>query len=161
MEVRDATEQDWPQIWSLMQPVLAVGDTYAFPPDASEQDARVWWTGKPFGRVFVATLDGVVVGTAELHPNGLGPGVHVANAGFMVDPRRRGAGIGRALGEHVLAEARRDGYSAMQFNAVVATNRGAIALWESLGFAIIATIPEAFRHPTEGLVGLHLMHRTL
>lgn len=161
MEVRDAGDPDWPAIWGLMKPVLSAGDTYAFPADAPEADARAWWMGKPFGRVFVAIADGAVVGTAELHPNALGPGAHVANAGFMVDPNRRGAGTGRALGEHVLAEARRDGYSAMQFNAVVATNRGAIALWESLGFRIVATIPEAFRHPTEGLVGLHIMHRTL
>ncbi len=46
-------------------------------------------------------------------------------------------------------------------NAVVATNTGAIALWESLGFHVLATVPEAFDHPTEGPVGLHIMHRPL
>ena len=48
----------------------------------------------------------------------------------------------------------------MQFNAVVATNTGAIALLES-GFRVLATVPEAFDHPTEGPVGLHIMHRPL
>jgi ribosomal protein S18 acetylase RimI-like enzyme len=61
----------------------------------------------------------------------------------------------------VLAEATTAGYRAMQFNAVVATNAGAIALWESLGFRILATVPDAFDHPTHGLVGLHIMHRPL
>jgi ribosomal protein S18 acetylase RimI-like enzyme len=49
----------------------------------------------------------------------------------------------------------------MQFNAVVETNAAAVRLWESLGFRILATVPEAFDHPTAGLVGLHLMHRAL
>jgi ribosomal protein S18 acetylase RimI-like enzyme len=54
-----------------------------------------------------------------------------------------------------------DGYAAMQFNAVVETNAPAIRLWESLGFTILGTVPEAFRHPARGLVGLHIMHRFL
>ena len=54
-----------------------------------------------------------------------------------------------------------DGYAAMQFNAVVETNEHAVRLWESLGFTILATVPEAFRHPDRGLVGLHIMHRFL
>ena len=49
----------------------------------------------------------------------------------------------------------------MQFNAVVETNTSAVRLWRSVGFQILATIPEAFRHPVHGYVGLHIMYRTL
>ena len=49
----------------------------------------------------------------------------------------------------------------MQFNAVVETNTPAIRLWRSFAFQILATVPEAFRHPADGYVGLHIMHRTL
>jgi hypothetical protein len=49
----------------------------------------------------------------------------------------------------------------MQFNAVVETNIGAVRLWQSVGFKILATIPDAFDHPVHGLVGLHIMHRNL
>jgi ABC-type metal ion transport system substrate-binding protein len=40
----------------------------------------------------------------------------------MVTSAARGRGVGRALGEWVLARAREEGYAAMQFNAVVETN---------------------------------------
>ena len=65
-------------------------------------------------------------------------------------PQSAGRGVGRALAERVLADARAAGYRAMQFNAVVETNTGAVALWESLGFRILATVPEAFDHPSAG-----------
>jgi len=104
---------------------------------------------------------GVVVGTATLHPNQDGPGAHIANASFAVGPRCRGRGVGRRLAQDTLDRARAEGYRAMQFNAVVETNTGAVALWRSLGFRVLATVPEAFLHPTAGYVGLHVMHRAL
>ena len=74
-----------------------------------------------------------------------------------------GEGAGRALGgEEVVAWARRSaGFRAIQFNAVVETNERAVALWRSLGFEIVGTVPEAFRHPVHGYVGLHVMYRRL
>jgi GNAT superfamily N-acetyltransferase len=78
-----------------------------------------------------------------------------------VDARHGRRGVGRALGEHVIDWARDSGYRAMQFNAVVETNTRAVALWRSLGFEVIGTLPEGFAHPTEGYVGLHIMHRRL
>ena len=128
----------------------------------TEVDARARWLVLPPWRVVVAEdNEGTIVGTAKFGPNQNGPGAHVANASFMVDPSHAGKGVGRALGEHVLRVAREEGYRAMQFNAVVETNTRAVALWQSLGFAVLATIPEAFHHPTDGFVGLHVMHRTL
>jgi ribosomal protein S18 acetylase RimI-like enzyme len=85
----------------------------------------------------------------------------VANASFVVDPAASGRGVGRALAVRVLADAAAAGYRAMQFNAVVESNTGAVALWRSLGFRILATVPAAFDHPDDGLVGLHLMYRSL
>jgi GNAT superfamily N-acetyltransferase len=85
----------------------------------------------------------------------------VASASFMVDPAHRGKGAGRALCEEALDWARSAGFRAMQFNAVVETNMGAVDLYRSLGFDVIGTVPEAFLHPTEGYVGLHVMHVSL
>lgn len=161
-EIRAATPADWPGIWAFLAPIVAAGETYTYDRDLDSDAARALWLRTPPGRTFVAVDSaGAVLGSAKLHPNQAGPGAHVANASFMVDPAAAGRGVGRALGEHVLAAARADGYRAMQFNAVVETNTVAVALWRSLGFEILATVPEAFLHPTHGYVGLHVMHRHL
>jgi GNAT superfamily N-acetyltransferase len=160
--IRQAVPDDWPAIWRLMRPIVAAGETFSWDRDISEAAARSAWMTEPPGRTFVAVGgDGTLLGTAEMGPNHGGPGAHVATAGFMVDPRHSGRGVGRRLGEHVLEQARADGYRAIQFNAVVETNHRAVGLWRSLGFEVLATVPEAFRHPAQGDVGLHIMYRPL
>ncbi|MFG3422508.1 GNAT family N-acetyltransferase [Micromonospora sp. NPDC049460] len=162
MLIRDATAEDWPRIWPFLREIVAAGETYTWPRDVDEERARTMWLVPPPGRTVVAVdPDGAVLGSAKLVPNQLGPGDHVANASFMVAPTAGGRGLGRALGEHVLALARADGYRAMQFNAVVATNTRAVALWRSLGFEVVGRVPEAFRHPDQGYVDLLVMHRRL
>ena len=162
MRIRRADEQDWPRIWPIWHRVVAAGDTYTWSPDTDEPTARTLWMQPPPAAVYVAeSSDHAVVGTAVLKPNNTGLGDHVANASFMVDPDRAGQGIGRRLAEHVLSEAREQGYRAMQFNAVVETNTAAVALWKSLGFRILATVPAAFRHASLGPVGMHVMYREL
>jgi L-amino acid N-acyltransferase YncA len=160
--IRPAEPSDWPAIWSFMRGIVAAGETFVWDRDTSPERARSMWLHSPPGRTVVAVdPSGAVLGTAETHPNYGGGGAHVANAGFMVDPASVGRGVGRALGSHVIEQARSDGYRAMVFNAVVETNAGAVALWRSLGFAVLATIPAAFHHPAHGYVGLHVMHRDL
>lgn len=161
VQIRDVGDGDWAQVWPFLRDIVAAGETYCWPRDTTEAAARTWWLGKPGGRVLVAVDEGRVVGTAELHPNQPAAGRHVANAGFLVAPSAAGRGVGRALAVRTLEVAREDGYRAMQFNAVVETNIAAVALWVSLGFTVLATVPAAFDHPPHGLVGLHVMHRPL
>jgi GNAT superfamily N-acetyltransferase len=161
MLIRDATPDDWPAIWSFMRGIVKAGETYSWDTGIDAETARGYWMHSPPGRTVVAVDGGTVLGTAESQPNHGGPAAHVANAGFMVDPAHAGRGVGRALGEHVIARARADGYLAIQFNAVVECNLAAVHLWRSLGFEVLATVPEAFHHPTEGYVGLHIMYRRL
>jgi len=162
MLIREAQPGDWPAIWLILDHVGSAGETLTWDRRTSQARARAGWMRERPGRTIVAIDDaGTIVGSAYTHPNHGGPGAHVANAGFVVDPARRREGIGRALAEHVLEQARTDGYRAMQFNAVVETNTAAVRLWQSLGFRVLATVPEAFRHPVRGYVGLHIMHKVL
>ncbi len=159
---RRATSEDWNRIWPIFRTVVASGDTYAFPPDIGEDEARQhWMLDDERAGTYLAEQDGEVVATAYLKPNRPGRGDHVANAGWMVSPAAQGRGVGRRLAEFVIDEARRLGFVGMQFNAVVATNAAAIGLWESLGFTIVGTVPDAFRHTTQGLVPAHIMYRRL
>lgn len=114
----------------------------------------------PGNTVFVAELRDEVVGTAYVRANMTGLGDHVCNAGWMVHPDHQGKGVGRPFAEYVIGQARQAGYRAMQFNAVVATNP-AVELWESLGFEIVGTVPDAFRHAEHGLTPVHIMYRQL
>ncbi|WAC58386.1 GNAT family N-acetyltransferase [Brevundimonas sp. SL130] len=160
-DIRLATDDDWPDLWPIIEGVTRAGDSYAYPLDMSETVARALWTPPPPGGVLVAVEDGRVIGAAKIVPNRPGNGAHVANGSFMVAPQARGRGVARRLGEAALDFARDAGFRSMQFNAVVETNTIAVALWKSLGFEILATVPEAFDHPAHGLVGLHLMYRRL
>jgi GNAT superfamily N-acetyltransferase len=161
VEVREARDADWEAIWPFFREIVRAGETYAYDPEIGEADAREIWMVGPPGVTLVAIVDGTVSGTASAYANHDGPGSHVASASFMVDPARAGAGVGRALAERVLEWAAGTGFEAMQFNAVVETNERAVALWRSLGFTIIGTVPEAFRLPDGSYTGLHVMHRGL
>jgi L-amino acid N-acyltransferase YncA len=160
LKIRSATERDGDAIWNIFHEVIAAGDTYAFDPEMSREEALAYWFGTDT-HTYVAENDGRIVGTYLLRANQAGPGAHVANAAFMVTPDAQGQGIGRAMGEDCLSEARRLGFRAMQFNFVVSTNTSAIHLWQQLGFKIVGSLPGAFRHPRSGYVDVYVMFRSL
>ncbi|MDT0186542.1 GNAT family N-acetyltransferase [Microbacterium sp. ARD31] len=159
MTIRPATEADWPAIWPFWREIVEAGETYAYPLGATSDQARAWW----FDGSHVVVWDeaGTVLGTAKMGPNRPGRGSHVGTASFMVDPAARGRGLGRRLGEHVVQWHRDQGFAAIQFNAVVETNRAAVRLWQDLGFVVVGTVPRAFDSAAHGRVGLHVMHLDL
>lgn len=155
---RLAKPTDHKSLWEIIRPIIRKGGTYVFSPDIAEQEMMAYWMGTDKS-TFVAETDGKIVGTFYLKPNQPGLGNHVCNAGFMVDEKESGIGIGRKMGLFALAEAKKSGYLAMQFNFVVSTNQPAVKLWQSLGFDIIGEIPEAYRHPEKGFIGVFVMFR--
>jgi L-amino acid N-acyltransferase YncA len=161
VDIRAATDEDWSRIWPFFAAIVEAGETYAYPDGLTPETARALWMEEPPGLTVVAIEGDHVLGSAKMGPNRPGRGAHVATASFMVDPAGQGRGVGRAMGAYVVDWARAAGYRSIQFNAVVETNTSAVRLWESLGFEILATVPEAFDHPEHGLVGLHIMFQRL
>src|SRR4029453_14539378 len=161
MKIRPAIKADRDAIWNIFREVVAAGDTYALDPNISHEDALGYWFA-PGTHTYVAEQPAIgVAGTHILRPNQPGGGSHVANGAFMVAANGGGGGIGRAMAEHCLNEARRMGFRAMQFNFVISTNTAAIRLWQELGFEIAGTLPSAFRHPEKGYVDIYVMYRSL
>lgn len=162
VKIRRFEPSDWTLVWAVLEPIFRAGDTYAFPRDISEADARRAWTEAP-KQAFVAedAKDGRILGTYYIKPNYDGPGAHVCNCGYAVSPEARGRGIASRMCEHSQAEGRRQGYHAMQYNLVAVSNEGAVRLWKKLGFDVVGTLPGAFRHPELGLVDAHVMYKVL
>lgn len=160
LTIRAATDADRDAIWEIFRETVAPGDAFVYDPKTPRDEAMAYWFAKGT-RTFVAEQNGKVIASYILRPNRPGLGDHVANAGFMVAPAARAAGVGRAMGEHALAEARRLGYRAMQFNFVISTNEWAVHLWQQLGFQIVGTLPGAFRHARKGFVDAYVMFRSL
>lgn len=158
--IREIGGDEFDRAWPIFREVIAGGDTYAYSPDLDLDTARAMWTTPP-ARCFVAEADNEVLGCYRLVPNYLGPGDHVANGSYMVASAARGRGIGALLCEHSLQEARRAGFTAMQFNIVVSSNQGAVRLWQKHGFDIVGTVPKAFRHAVNGPTDIYVMHRFL
>ena len=160
LEIRPAADADRPQVWAIIQSVIAGGDTYVYAPDTPEQDMLDYWFS-PEKHTYVAELHGRIAATFWLKANQPGLGSHVANAAYMVSPEQQGRGIGREIAEWSLAEARLLGFTAMQFNFVVKSNESAVRLWQRLGFEIVGEIPDAFQHSKLGLTNAYVMYRKL
>ena len=160
MLIRPIQPADYDAVWRIFHEVVARGDTYAYDPITTRDEALRLWVDVPRA-TYVAEAEGEVRGTYYLKTNQPGLGDHVCNAGYMVAGRARGRGLGRAMAEHSLEEARRLGYRAMQYNFVASTNKGAIRLWKQLGFDVVGTLPGAFRHAEQGYVDALVMYQQL
>ena len=161
LKLRPIVDEDSPSLYTIVRGVVAEGDTYVYPTSLTSDEARAPWVEAPPGHTIVADEHDEIVGTAKFGPKRPGRGSHVATASFMVPTDQRGRGVGRALCNCVIAAARDEGYAGMQFNAVVATNVGAIELYRTLGFVTIGTVPGAFDHVALGPVGLDTMYLAL
>lgn len=159
--IRAATEADWPRIYPFFHQIVEDGESYPYPLGLPSDEARDIWMEKPPGLTVVDEEDGVVLGSAKMGPNRPGRAAHIGTGSFMVSAEARGRGVGRRLGEYVVRWHRDQGYAGIQFNSVVETNTSAVRLWESLGFRIIGTVPEAFDSRRHGRVGLHVMYLPL
>ena len=157
ISIRAAETSDWHHISKMFDAAIQQGDSLVHE-SIEEEVAYSIWFGQSVNS-FVAEDGGRIVGAYYLRPNFPGRGSHIANATYLVEQQSRGRGIGRMLGLHSIDTAPDLGYSAIQFNCVVSTNHPAVRLWKSLGFRIVGTSPQAFRHSKYGFVDVLILHR--
>ncbi|MFB9887934.1 GNAT family N-acetyltransferase [Balneatrix alpica] len=161
MQISPMTEADFAAFWPCFQAIIAAQETYAFEPDLTQQQAYQLWCELPLQSWVAKDAEGQILGSYYLKANAAGPGKHVCNCGYMVNPAAQGQGVASALCQHSQQQARAAGFYAMQFNSVVSSNHRAVALWQRLGFRIVGTLPGAYRHPRLGLVDSYVMYKVL
>jgi GNAT superfamily N-acetyltransferase len=154
-------EQDYDKVWDIFSRVIKTGDTYVFDPDTPKESLRKYWFADSMDTFVAVDGNGEMLGTYFIKPNQIDLGNHIANCGYMVNPKYQGRGTGKVLCEHSLQFARDKGYTGIQFNIVVSTNQIAVDLWKKFGFKIIGTTPKGFRHKTLGFVDTYIMFRGL
>jgi len=158
--IRRARANDADAIWTILKPMVRAGETYTLPSNMTRRDALEYWQRKGH-EVFVAEESKRILGTYFLQANQMGGGAHVANCGYVTSPDAQGKGVGRAMLEHSLEQARARGFLAMQFNFVVSTNERAVKTWQAYGFEIVGRLPSAFEHPRLGFVDALVMYKRL
>ncbi|MBM7036754.1 GNAT family N-acetyltransferase [Vibrio ulleungensis] len=158
--IREMTKTDFELFWPTFAVVIQAQQTYAFNPDMTFEQAYDLWCKTPI-KAFVYVDNDVVLGTYYIKANAMGPSGHICNCGYMVSSEARGKGIARLMCEHSQQTAIALGFEAMQFNSVVSTNDVAVRLWQKLGFGIVGTIPNAYKHAELGLVDSYVMYKWL
>jgi hypothetical protein len=84
VQIREYIDTDWPSVWPIFREVVTAGDTFAYDPGWSSEQAQRVWVEAPPGLTVVACEGSRVLGTAKVGPNRPGPGSHVSTASFMV-----------------------------------------------------------------------------
>lgn len=141
--IRKYSENDLGTMANIWNHVVKEGKYFPQIDVLSLKEATAFFAEQTF--TGVAEEDGVIVGLYILHPNNIGRCGHIANASYAVAADQRGKRIGEKLVVHSLEMAKESGFRIMQFNAVVADNKGAISLYKKLGFKELGTIPGGFK----------------
>lgn len=142
LTVAEAQPDDHDELYVRFGEIVAAGEGYPQAPGplAVKEFEEYWLAGKRL--VAVARHQGALAGSYYLKPNFPGRAAHIANGGYFVVRELRGRGVGTALVEDSLVQARDLGFDALQFNLVFASNP-ARRLYERMGFEAVGRVPEA------------------
>ena len=160
LSIRAATAVDIDAIWRLWKAVVDQKIYFPYDDTYTRTQMEESWINLN-NAMYVAELEGQVVGAYILRPNQPGYGKHIANAAYMVDADIRGKGIGTKLCAHSVQSAKALQYRGMQFNLVVSTNEQGVRAWKANGFEIIGTIPGGFHHHELGYVDAYIFFKDL
>jgi GNAT superfamily N-acetyltransferase len=139
--IRQANTNDAEAISEIISTVVKEPNPVAFDGPMSPQEVRTWLSrlgGE--GGVFLALLDGTVVGFAALDYNTIEPDTVVLGVWMLPEVRRRG--IGTALAEYALGFARDKGYKRIR-GRLPSDNEVALSFLSSIGALVPIYNPEA------------------
>lgn len=157
LEIRPYRESDLEGMRAIWNAIVEAGNAFPQVYPLSAEEAAEFFAQQSLSAV--AVIDDVVFGLYILHPNNVGRCGHVANASYGVAERSRGLGLGRELVKDSLVQAARLGFRGIQFNAVVASNVGAMHLYEDLGFTRVGTIPGGYLNGYGAFEDMHIYYR--
>lgn len=157
LEIRPYRESDLEGMRAIWNAIVEAGNAFPQVYPLSAEEAADFFAQQSLSAV--AVVDDKVFGLYILHPNNVGRCAHVANASYGVAKASRGLGLGRELVKDSLAQAARLGFRGIQFNAVVASNAGAMHLYEELGFSRVGMIPGGFLNGYGAFEDMYIYYR--
>lgn len=141
--VRKYSSSDIRQAISIWNEIVEEGVAFPQLELLDEKTGDEFFQSQSFTGVAVDE-NGAVVGLYILHPNNIGRCGHLCNASYAVKKDMRGMHIGEILVRDCMKTAKALGFGILQFNAVVKSNKAALALYKKLGFVQLGVIPNGF-----------------
>lgn len=145
MTIREYRQEDIKDAIAIWNQVVEDGVAFPQLENLDEESGHEFFLEQSYAGIAVDDEnEGRIVGLYILHPNNVGRCGHICNASFAVDNQCRGKKIGEKLVKDCLKKAKELKFGILQFNAVVASNKHALALYKKLGFTQLGVIPNGF-----------------
>ena len=142
IEIRKYNNNNIPEMTKIWNDIIDEGTS--FPWDEHFSPEKVQYVLSQQTATYCAYADNELVGYYLLHPNSSGRCKHVANGLYAVEKEFRGIGIGTKLIIHSLHEAKKHGFTAMQYNSVVAINPS-MSIYKKIGFEQVGIIKNGYK----------------
>lgn len=142
--VEKFSEKDLERTVEIWNQVVEDGRAFPQTEKLSNKAGKAFFESQSYTGIAKLEETGEVIGLYILHPNNIGRCGHIANASYAVERNARGHHAGEALVKDCFIKGKKLGFKILQFNAVVASNAAALALYKKLGFERLGTIPGGF-----------------
>ena len=143
-QIREYEKTDVNEAVKIWNQVVEDGEAFPQMEFLTEKSGDEFFREQSFTGIAYDEETGETAGLYILHPNNIGRCGHICNASYAVKKGMRGHHIGEKLVIHCMRKGKELGFRILQFNAVVASNRYALRLYEKLGFVRLGTIPGGF-----------------
>lgn len=143
VKIREYSPKDALSVVEIWNEIVRAGNAFPQIDLLDEETGDEFFRSQSYTGI-AADENGEIVGLYILHPNNVGRCGHLCNASYAVKSGLRGNHIGEALVRDCIATAKRLGFGILQFNAVVRSNKPALALYKKLGFVQLGVIPKGF-----------------